>query len=75
MLKVLDLKKLSEMGFVKDGPDYICVETVDGEKKTLFRIYAGSPYIRHSKTGAVNEHQIKKVYDWTTNNLVVWENW
>ena len=55
MLKVLDMKKLSDMGFTRDGPDYVCTEIVDGERKVLFRIYAGSPYIRLAKTAGTSE--------------------
>ena len=75
MLKVLDMKKLSDMGFTRDGPDYVCTEIVDGERKVLFRIYAGSPYIRHAKTAATSEYQLKKVYEWTINKQIVWEDW
>lgn len=74
MLKVLDMTKISEMGFVRDGPDYVCTETIDGERKVLFRIYAGSPYIRHAKTAATSEYQLKKVYNWTINEQIVWED-
>lgn len=74
MLKVLDMTKISEMGFVRDGPDYVCTEIIDGERKVLFRIYAGSPYIRHAKTAATSECQLKKVYNWTINEQIVWED-
>lgn len=74
MLKVLDMKTISDMGFTRDGPDYVCTEIIDGERKVLFRIYAGSPYIRHAKTAATSEYQLKKVYEWTINKQIVWED-
>lgn len=75
MLKVLDMQKIGEMGFIREGPDFVCSEIIDGERKVLFRIYAGSPYIRHAKTAAANEHQLKKVYEWTINEQIIWEDW
>lgn len=74
MLKVLDMKTINDMGFTRDGPDYVCTEIIDGERKVLFRIYAGSPYIRHAKTAATSEYQLKKVYEWTINKQIVWED-
>lgn len=74
MLKVLDMKTINDMGFTRDGPDYVCTEIIDGERKVLFRIYAGSPYIRHAKTAATSERQLKKVYNWTINEQIVWED-
>ena len=75
MLKVLDIKKITDMGFVREGPDYVCSEIIDGERKVLFRIYAGSSYIRHAKTAATSEYQLKKVYEWAVNDQVIWEDW
>lgn len=75
MLKVLDMTKISEMGFVREGPDFVCSEIIEDERRVLFRIYAGSPYIRHAKTAAANEHQLKKVYEWAISKQIIWEDW
>lgn len=74
MLKVKDIKKLEEMGFKKDGCDYVYRYNDDGSIRTCFTIYAGSPYIRFSKTVYVTVEQLRCIYEWTKNNYIEWED-
>lgn len=75
MFKVIDLKTLSEMGFRKDGRDYTCRGMVDGAPRVLFTIYAGSPYIRSSKSSYASEEQFKCIYEWTKKGFIEWEDY
>lgn len=74
MLKVLDEKYITEMGFTKNGHDWNRIVYIDGEKKNCFTIYAGSLYIRFSKTSYVNEEQLRLVYEWTKAGYIEWED-
>lgn len=73
MFKIMDLSKLEEMGFKKDGFDYVYRETVDGVMKTLFTVYAGSSYLRYSKTSYSSLGQLRCIYEWTKKNYILWE--
>jgi hypothetical protein len=75
MFKVIDLKKLSEMGFRRDGRDYTYRGMIDGAPRVLFTIYAGSPYIRSSKSSYAAEEQFKCIYEWTKNGYIEWEDY
>lgn len=75
MFRVKDLTKLEEMGFVKNEEtgDYVIAKTIKNIKRTIFRIYRGSDYIRYSKTVYVLEEHLKLIYDWTKKDLIYWE--
>lgn len=75
MLKVKDLQNITDMGFVKNGIDYVYRgKNTNGGVATLFTIYKGSPYIRCMKTGYVLEEQLRLVYEWTKKDFIVWED-
>lgn len=73
MLKVIDVGYLPKMGFTKNGFDWVCAPLIDGEKKTCFTVYAGSAYIRYSKTSYVTDTQLRLVYEWTKKGYIEWE--
>lgn len=73
MLKVIDTTKLEEMGFKKDGCDYVYRYNDNGSIRTCFTVYAGSPYIRYSKTVYVTVEQLHCIYEWTRKNYIEWE--
>lgn len=74
MFKVKDIKNLPEMGFVRVDKDWVRRITVDGSPKVVFTIYAGSLYIRHSRTSYVAEEQLKLIYEWTLLGYIEWED-
>lgn len=73
VFRILDLSKLEEMGFKKEDYDYVYREKVDGAMRTLFTVYAGSQYLRYSKTSYVCTTQLKCIYEWTKKNYILWE--
>lgn len=74
MFKVLDVTKLEEMGFVKDGKDYVYKSTTEeGMIRKLFSVYAGSTYLRYAKTVYVTSEQLRLIYEWTKKNYIEWE--
>ena len=75
MIKVTDISKLEEMGFVKEGFDYVYRCSADGTIKTCFTIYAGSSYLRYAKTAYVTMEQLHCIYEWTRKNYIEWEEW
>ena len=74
MFKVLDTAKLEEMGFKKDGCDYVYRYNDEGSIRTCFTVYAGSPYLRFGKTVYVITEQLKCIYEWTKKNYIEWED-
>lgn len=74
MLKVIDPSYIAKMGFVKSGYDWVCYLLIDGDKKLVFTIYAGSPYLRFSKTAYIAEEQLRLVYEWTKAGYIEWED-
>ena len=73
MFKIVDMEKLGEMGFVKKNADYVYYAKVDGAQIKIFTVYAGSQYLRFSKTGYTSETQLKCIYDWAKGNYIEWE--
>lgn len=75
MFRVKSKDDLEKMGFEKDEMtgDYKISKVVNDTNKLLFRVYRGSDYIRHAKTGYIIEDQMKLIYDWTQNDLIYWE--
>lgn len=72
MLRVIDEKYITQMGFMKNGHDWVYITNVDGDKRTCFTIYAGSTYIRYAKTSYVNEEQLRLVHEWTKLGYIEW---
>ena len=74
MLKAKDLESIKKMGFIKDDCDFIYRgKTEDGELVKLFTIYAGSLYLRNTKTSYSSTLQLKCIYDWTKAGYIEWE--
>lgn len=73
MFKITDITKLEEMGFKKNNCDYVYRYNDDGSIKTCFTVYAGSPYLRYSRTSYVSGEQLKCIYEWTRKNYIEWE--
>lgn len=73
MFRITDLSKLEEMGFKKDEYDYVYREKVDGTMVKYFTVYAGSPYLRYTKTAYSSPGQLKCIYEWTKKNYIIWE--
>lgn len=74
MLKVVNPDYIPKMGFTKMGHDWIRYVIIEGEKKLVFTIYAGSLYLRFSKTSYVSEEQLRLIYDWTKAGYIEWED-
>lgn len=77
MFKVKAKEDLEKMGFTRKGDtrDYICVGTDEfGDKKVLFKVYFGSPYIRCSASTYASEGQLKLIHEWTKENYIEWED-
>lgn len=74
MLKVISSEFITEMGFVKNGHDWVYTTIIEGDKRTCFTIYAGSLYLRFSKTSYINEEQLRLVYKWTKLGYIEWED-
>lgn len=72
MFKIVDIKNIEKMGFVKVDVDYFYSAVVEEVRKTLFTVYAGSNYIRFSKTSYGVTEQLKCIYDWTKNGYIEW---
>jgi len=72
MLRVTNNDFIKEMGFTRVDCDYIYYGMVDDVKKALFTIYAGSPYIRFSKTNYVANIQVKCICEWVKKGYVEW---
>lgn len=75
MFRIKDTSKLEEMGFKKDEEtgDYVIKEKINDSMKLLFKIYRGSDYLRHAKTGYIIEDQLKLVYEWSKRDYIYWE--
>lgn len=75
MFKLKNEKYIENMGFVKNGVDYVYRgKNALGGVATLFTIYKGSPYIRSMKTGYVLEEQLHLIYEWTKEDYIEWED-
>ena len=74
MFKIVDFDKLTDMGFIKDGFDYVYKTNIDGSLVKIFTVYAGSPYLRYSKTSYVSHQQLYCIYKWTMEKLIEWED-
>ena len=75
MFRVKSTDKLGSMGFgTNDSGDFELKKIIGGNMKLLFKIYKGSDYLRHSKTGYVVEEQLKLIYEWTKSDLIFWED-
>ena len=73
MFKITDITKLEEMGFKKNNCDYVYRYNDDGSIKTCFTVYAGSLYLRYSRTSYVSGEQLKCIYEWTKKNYIEWK--
>lgn len=74
MIKLSNMDKIVEMGFVKSGVDYLYKGKNDlGTTTLLFTIYKGSPYLRFSKTAYVCESQLECICKWSKLGLIEWE--
>lgn len=75
MFKLKNEKYIENMGFIKNGVDYVYRgKNSLGGVVTLFTVYKGSPYIRSMKTGYVLEEQLRLIYEWTKKDYIEWED-
>lgn len=74
MFKLKSNDVILDMGFIKKDGDYVYQKNIQGTLRTLFKIYRGSPYIRHSRTSYVEAEQLRLIHEWTKHDYIEWEN-
>lgn len=74
MFKIKNMKYINEMGFIRNGDDYIIRKMIEGNPRILFTIYAGSSYIRQSRSSYTSTEQLRLIYEWTKADYIEWEN-
>ena len=76
MFKIVDFsqERLIAMGFKKTDFDWFLKANIGGDKRVLFTVYAGSEYLRVSRTSYVAMEQLKLIHEWTKQGFIEYVN-